>query len=392
MATIDRIVGGSERFVRYASNGDVTSDTTSYFPILGRYIETRPDRVRSRKPTGWLYPKGYSLSVNSYRYPIGERRTFDSQGRLQTYQSGCCGSWTTTPVADVPPIPAGTENRLITRALLQLKDQRVNIGVALGESVSTARTLGSGISAINETADFLGSSLTRLAQAGRAFKKGQWKKAAKILKVPPPVSVPKNWLALQYGWMPLLNDIKGACDELIVGIPQKPPIVTVKSKYRKSDNYVAYQTVGNVVNRLDRVASAGGYLRLDYEPGNNFLQTAARLGLMNPAEVAWELVPFSFVADWVSPIGDFLSCLDAAVGWNFKSGSYSTFRRCRTGFTYHHSLTVRETGSWQGSRSKVEMNRKVYVSSPLPSNPGIKNPFSAKHLANGLALVATVFK
>lgn len=47
---------------------------------------------------------------------------------------------------------------------------------------------------------------------------------------------------------------------------------------------------------------------------NSSVKSLVQLGLTNPAEVAWEVVPFSFVIDWFIPVGNFLSSLDSLVG------------------------------------------------------------------------------
>ena len=60
--------------------------------------------------------------------------------------------------------------------------------------------------------------------------------------------------------------------------------------------------------------------------------TFSSLGLANPALVAWELVPFSFVIDWVLPIGSWLTATGPLLGVNveqvfttyFSESSYNT--------------------------------------------------------------------
>ena len=41
---------------------------------------------------------------------------------------------------------------------------------------------------------------------------------------------------------------------------------------------------------------------------------ANQLGLVNPASVAWELIPFSFLVDWFLPVGKFLESYTDTVG------------------------------------------------------------------------------
>jgi hypothetical protein len=145
------------------------------------------------------------------------------------------------------------------------------------------------------------------------------------------------------------------------------------------------------------MSEQGVYVRLDYKMDNPLLAQAANLGLTNPAALAWELVPFSFVADWFVPVGDYLNCLDAALGYSFLGGS-------KTERWMHHSKTEAgwRTGAvlnnlkyWRFSGAEKIVKtvvRTVYSSSPLPRHPGFKNPFSATHVANALALLGQVVK
>lgn len=56
---------------------------------------------------------------------------------------------------------------------------------------------------------------------------------------------------------------------------------------------------------------------------NPNLHLASQLGLTNPASVAYELVPYSFVLDWVLPLGPFLSSLTDFSGLDI-SNAYMT--------------------------------------------------------------------
>jgi hypothetical protein len=59
-------------------------------------------------------------------------------------------------------------------------------------------------------------------------------------------------------------------------------------------------------------------------PNLDLLQS---LGLANPAEVIWELVPFSFLIDHVVGIGNFLSSFSDELGWNCSDLGVSTLKR-----------------------------------------------------------------
>jgi hypothetical protein len=119
------------------------------------------------------------------------------------------------------------------------------------------------------------------------------------------------------------------------------------------------------------------------------------LGLTNPALVAWELVPFSFVVDWALPIGDWLSSLDAMLGYDSNNtwSSISTLQRryWRTVGINGKSGIYTNTNEYSDYCERTRLRRTAAASVPLPILPSLKDPRSLGHMANGLSLLATVF-
>lgn len=144
-------------------------------------------------------------------------------------------------------------------------------------------------------------------------------------------------------------------------------------------------------------ATSGVKVRLDYELENPFVATLAQLGITNPAELIWELVPYSFVIDWFVPVGNYLSAFDAALGWHFKGGTITEWARQKgVGLPRPDG-----SGGWYYQPGQLGMKyhcnhfkmvRSVYTSSPLPRFPGIKNPLSTGHIANAMALLVSAFR
>jgi hypothetical protein len=118
-----------------------------------------------------------------------------------------------------------------------------------------------------------------------------------------------------------------------------------------------------------------------------------QIGLINPAEVAWALVPFSFVVDWVLPIGNVLEALSARLGLTFVDGYYGL--RVETSSTA--SKLAREVSGYTQigesstsvSGSLLFYKREKMISLPWPA-PYIKSPFSSTHLANAAALLRSL--
>jgi hypothetical protein len=286
-------------------------------------------------------------------------------------------------------------------ALLELKDQSVNLGVAFAEAkqtanlvTSTAKSLTKAVGALRrkDFGEFLRSLGAPLKpKYGREIRQGR-------NPFNNGMSIPQKWLEHQYAWKPLLNDVYGSM-EALKQQPRHAFIMTAKgSKWISDEPELWNHPMGGVTICLSGERRSGYFVRLDYEPGNVFFDSLSRVGLTNPLEVAWELVPFSFVADWFIPVGDWLRSFDAALGWEFKGGSCSRFEKATTVRT--QGLKEGPTGSasegflhgkFRGSSKQVRLDRTVYGSSPIPRPPRFKNPVSTTHVANALSLLVTAF-
>ena len=160
-----------------------------------------------------------------------------------------------------------------------------------------------------ESFDMIASNVTSLATAIRKVKHGDMRGAARALGVSPPRKnkpmaksadeASGRWLELQYGWLPLLGDTKSAAEH-VASLIERPHSLSFKAtKQRGSFNNAVY-------NNYVYAATT----RVDRRTMKVILQTLpnpSKLNLLDPAIVAWELLPYSFVADWFLPIGDYLS-------------------------------------------------------------------------------------
>lgn len=117
----------------------------------------------------------------------------------------------------------------------------------------------------------------------------------------------------------------------------------------------------------------------------------SNLGLTNPVTIAWELAPFSFVVDWLVPIGSFISQFDSSIGFAFEGGCITTFRKQ----TYDAVRTQELKGSgydyrrysYSQSGTQISCARRPLLGFyNLIALPYFKNPFSVTHVANALAL------
>lgn len=373
MPNVTVVVRGSSRRTKVLYPSGVTTVTTDTGNAMV-FSETRPVRVRTRRPPNWLEPTGYVFNSSTNRSPSGTYK-FGVPGSVVTTVSGDLMSGVPDP-SDYGFLPTtGLKAAAEVKALLALKDQSVNLGVAFAEA--------------QQTANLIGSTASRVGMAYNSFKRKQFRRGMQQLGASGR-KIPNSWLEAQYAWKPLLSDVYGAA-EALAAHPRTNWTVTGKgsSRVTRSDDEFALNSGCGAKWVLERLS--GAYVRLDFIPGNVFLDSLTRVGMTNPFEVVWEKVPFSFVVDWFLPIGNWLSSLDATLGWEFRAGSCSILRREKRKVTAAPPSGTYLGGKFSGSFKAVTLDRTVYSSSPLPSPPRLKNPLSLGHMANGLSLLATAF-
>jgi len=323
---------------------------------------------------------------------IAQSGPYMGQARYITTHSGFPGNDYGPPNVVGPPdsVVAAMNRKLINDLLLKIKDQKVNLMQAAAERAQTARTIA--------------EAATAIAKSLAALKQGNFVKAANALGLHgrqvrrqdnrnyynQQQSIAKGWLALQYGWKPLVNDIYGAAQTLAELNIKSPVEKVVKQRTinhsdtasgRESNGFFTYQDSEQSTLTIRYVCS--------FTLSNAPLKTLSELGITNPALIAWELLPWSFVIDWFLPIGDFVSACDATNGLTFRSGTKTTFLRGRTSRAYTHlrKASGKATGYAVARTDRVQVERTVLGSFPSPQLPQPQNPLSFTHLANAMALL-----
>lgn len=311
------------------------------------------------------------------------------------------------------PVPATVLARLdghtVQDLLGKIKSQKINLVQAYAERAQTART-------ISETATNIAKALIALKKgdlggaarsvgihvgkrAQRAYRKG-FRKGSRMEQQTE--SLARGWLAVQYGVKPLMSDIFGACETLAnVGMnPQSARVYAKNTRVETTDQSVRglapnQPTTGAQYRKQGETEYTVQYVcYFTYAlPG---LTDLARLGITNPALIAWELMPYSFVFDWFLPVGGWLSSFDATLGLTFVSGSRTVFIRnkCTTTSIQPGAVASNRRYFWSCSKKAESIScvREKLDAFPMPYFPDFKNPFSWSHLTSALALLKTATK
>jgi hypothetical protein len=209
-------------------------------------------------------------------------------------------------------------------------------------------------------------------------------------------TVADSWLQIQYGWKPLLQDIDGAMRLLANSILKKPRITTVRSGSQKqiktSSEIVFFPGKEGIIIEESNYFSTRVGVRYTYRSELvNYLQ---QTGFTNPINLAWEILPYSFVVDWFVPIGPYLETLSAWQSKTFVGGFITDFSRgevsCGFDLSNESGGFVRNVkGGYR--RSSIQVARNPLGDFPRLSLPVPKNPVSTDHALNAIALLQRAF-
>lgn len=255
-------------------------------------------------------------------------------------------SWTNPPA----PIPIDSSDALpITvnwTSVENLSYERLR-----GKIYDTVQA-GAAFAEYKQSVGLIANTATTLATAARYVKSGNLTGALTALRYQGRIpakyreftargvssSFGSNWLALHFGWEPLVKDIYNSCK--ILNDPVKSYSLQKGSAKDKLNTFQfitpadsAYHGLWSVVG--DYAVTQRARVRFE-KPGTAF--TLHQFGLDNPLSVAWEVVPFSFVVDWFVNVGDFLGSLTDFAGMTLESVSRSRYLNCNYGYTrFTHS-------------------------------------------------------
>jgi len=212
-------------------------------------------------------------------------------------------------------------------------------------------------------------------------------------------------LAYRYGWEPLIKDVYEAAKYLEQQTQTRQMRIRIRGPVQSSwlNDPVAGASYSYVTRKTVKCE-----LRVVY---TEMLTKARSLGLTNPATIAWELIPYSFVIDWFIPIGQYIEELTFFSGFSVKvhqSTMWVSEGSKSSSSCTQHNAWAREwphdtgccsvgannpntifTGYKTVANRKVRLERKVDqpISVPLPGMKSIEKALSLTHLQNALALL-----
>lgn len=368
---------------------DVAPTLTQSGYLISRSVQS----TNSPRIKGKIFFRQNALGADFSRFDISPQVGFLSGGKPSPLGYNSVNSLVSEVNRVVPVTIRDDRYSARLKADERLRDQCASAALNLSEMWATRR----------QTADMVATTIGRIAKSYISLKKGRVKDAVKYLglnytpnkhKGLKKRTAPEAWLELQYGWKPLLGDLHTMLDVdwgIITGLIRASGTIdySVGGQGRHSDGRLctrAYQQKTRVNSRC--IVSFNG----------SAFDAASRVGLTNPALLAWELLPFSFVVDWALPIGNYLERICTFQSVSISEYSATTTVTSRDYFSVEWALWFQKTGlipsgaTSQLVRRSYKTKARTLTGFSLNPPPTFKNPVSLGHVANSLSLLASAFK
>lgn len=235
------------------------------------------------------------------------------------------------------------------------------------EATGDQSALGTTFYEWRQTLDLVTSNALAVRNAWRNFRRGRFARLKDKVRLNPArgtcrvLDTPRRlaeqasnaWLQWWFGVSPLIGDATAAAHQASDQIPSN-------ENYEGSSRRVIFERSGTLqkveLDGLYRV-STGARVKLS----NPNLYLASQLGLINPISIAYEVIPFSFVADWAFDISGFVN-------------SFSDFAGCEISMPYTMTVIKGTTatfrpdvysGKWVSHQ--VQCQRTTQLIRPTPN-------------------------
>lgn len=279
-----------------------------------------------------------------------------------------------------PPINPDLLSQAEVKALNGLAQKTEEIDLDVGVFYAERR----------ETYDLFRKGAVGLAQLTRALRKADVAAARQVLMGTFRLGKPKNerqWaaqvnrgvkgtrqlaelasstaLTWNLGVSPLLRDLDSASQRILRGDLSVTTAVKSTGRHSRVYNDVERIPMGPFRCESTNAVTHGYTVTLVASPIDSEVARLSRLGLTNPANIAYQATSLTFIVDYFVSLGDWLQALDIPRRFKFYEGSWT--------HRYTRLTTWRLTGAGAAMRpGRLEINytrRRVYTTFPVAIPP-----------------------
>lgn len=172
------------------------------------------------------------------------------------------------------------------------------------------------------------------------------------------------WLEYWFGWAPTIGDISNAVD--VWQRPIEPLDIRVGAGSREYSHTTSRDT-----STYNSTTSVTGkfflQLRCKIDVVNPDLWVANQMGFINPVRTAWELVPFSWFADWFTNIGQVLGSFTDLIGVKILDPWCSRFFKGNTTTDLYFKGSSAKSGGCKMERNLAFTSRVKLSKLPRPT-------------------------
>jgi hypothetical protein len=224
-------------------------------------------------------------------------------------------------------------------------------------------------------------------------------KEGKRLYIPPENLISDLWLEISFGWKPLLEDIYKSASLIAdrYGDPQVRYMAssggteTEKTKVRMYPPEACYWL--SIADAGIAVKSTTCKYITVYSCSDEARSKLAETGISNPALIAWDVIPFSFIVDWFLPVNNYLKSLESYSGFTLEAVKRVRFTKYTLQARASQTRTVKygdkgtfERHSFTGSFEEDGIHyTRDSIAAPVDVPLQLRDPFKSRDPKDPLA-------
>lgn len=280
-----------------------------------------------------------------------------------------------------PDLLERADKRIKSKFFNKLKNTQLDLAITLAERSKTKVMIAHRAALLINLKSFVKGFYKRVRQ--RSIR--QHESIAKAMA--------NAWLEFVYGWCQLAQDIFAIAS--FAASREQSRYVRLRGETGEDRNFSftsGDSGIRQVVTEERRVFSE---MKIKLTVTADPVLDLTRLTTLNPVAIAWELLPFSFVFDWILNISTYLSELQTRAMFSCSLGkgyiTHTEVYRLRGAIpaqtTKGSFYCVNVPGEIRYSDTWTKKNRVVFNTAPMPSFPTLKCPVSIEHALTTLSLV-----